>query len=65
MLSLEKASVEPTGPWSLQSVSSFSGPTREDESVRLPSQVTDTLNRSADEGDIELESSPKPRIGEE
>ena len=66
MLSLKKTSVEPRGPWSLQSVSSLSA-TWEDESTRLPSRATDEslqvkvpdiLNRSTDERDIELETLP-------
>ena len=68
MLSLKKASVDPTGPWSLQTVSSL-GPPREDESTQLPSraidasfQVPETLKQSAGEEDIELESLPEPRI---
>lgn len=68
MLSLKKASVEPMGPWSLQAVSSLSGP-REEGSNRLPSRATDAglqvpenLNQSTDEEHIELESLPESGI---
>ena len=71
MLSLKKASVEPMGPWSLQSVSSYTVQGG-NENACLPSrradvslQILETMNQSAEEGDIELEYLPKPRIGGE
>jgi hypothetical protein len=68
MLSLKKASVKPTGPWSLQTVSAPSGP-REAGTLRFQSraagvslQAPEILNQSISGGeDVELEPLPRSR----
>lgn len=62
MLSLKKASVEPSGPWHLSTISNFGSKSREGETLHFasrmlnaPHEIPETLDRlPSNEGDVEL-----------